>query len=210
MGGVSRGERVVAAFAERWPACFSRERPVLPLKVGIDGDILAAGGFDEAAVRRGLAWYVNRSPYLRAVFKGECRIGLDGSVAGQITKAGREYAAERMTRRAAEMAAKKTAKKAAKVLGVSHTTVQNDAGNKVAEGGNKLATRAEKEAEVKAAEAAANAEQCPAFAVTEVAVNPEQCSTSAPSQKATQPKRLSLRDLKAAAVARRAGSPGAA
>jgi sRNA-binding protein len=207
MGGVSRGERVVAAFAERWPACFSRERPVLPLKVGIDGDILAAGGFDEAAVRRGLAWYVNRSPYLRAVFKGECRIGLDGSVAGQITEAEREYAAERMKRRTAEMAAKKTAK-AAKVL--TDTTVQNDAGNKVAEGSNKLATRAEKEAEVKAAEAAANAEQCPAFAVTEVAVNPEQCSTSAPSQKATQPKRLSLRDLKAAAVARRAGSPGAA
>jgi sRNA-binding protein len=160
---VNRSARVVAAFGERWPLCFPHERPFVPLKVGIHADIIAAGGFTEADVKRGLAWYVHRSRYISAVIKGGGRIDLDGNIVGQITEAEREHAAQLLAARSA--------------------------------GFKKIDTHAEKEAEVKAAE---------------VAVNAEQCSASATAQKAAQPKRLSLRDLKAAAIARRAGSLGAA
>jgi sRNA-binding protein len=156
---VNRSARVVAAFGERWPLCFPHERPFVPLKVGIHADIIAAGGFTEADVKRGLAWYVHRSRYISAVIKGGGRIDLDGNIVGQITEAEREHAAQLLAARSA--------------------------------GFKKIDTHAEKEAQAKAAE---------------VAVNAEQCSASATAQ----PKRLSLRDLKAAAIARRAGSLGAA
>jgi ProP effector len=157
---VSRGERVVAAFAERWPLCFSHERPFVPLKVGIHADIIAAGGFDEADVRRGLAWYVHRSRYISAVIKGGDRIDLDGNVVGRITEAEREDAAERMAARKAAMAARAAAKPAARAASPSNPG--------------------------------------PAAKAAEAPV------------KAPGPKRLSLADLRAAAIARRAGSLGAA
>jgi ProP effector len=165
---VSRGERVVAAFAERWPLCFSHERPFVPLKVGIHADIIAAGGFDEADVRRGLAWYVHRSRYISAVIKGGDRIDLDGNVVGRITEAEREDAAERMAARKAAMAARAAAKPAARAASPSN----------------------------------------PGPAAKPVVKEPAKAAEA--PVKAPGPKRLSLADLRAAAIARRAGSLGAA
>ncbi len=72
------------ALATLYPVCFDGENP-RPLKLGIHRDLMAAG-FEKAAVKRALA------RYRKALRAGECRIDLQGQLAGAVTAAEAETA----------------------------------------------------------------------------------------------------------------------
>jgi hypothetical protein len=62
-----------------------------PLKIGIHRDIIALG-LAEQAVADLMTWWVNQHRYRRATVAGACRHGLDGAVAGKVTKQDAKYA----------------------------------------------------------------------------------------------------------------------
>ena len=76
----------ITMLAIRWPLAFwvleTRRRP---LKVGIHLDVMAAGGFEEAALRDALRAYTINAAYRRNLIAKAERVALDGSVAGWVT-----------------------------------------------------------------------------------------------------------------------------
>ena len=76
----------ITMLAIRWPLAFwvleTRRRP---LKVGIHLDVMAAGGFEEAAPRDALRAYTINAAYRRNLIAKAERVALDSSVAGWVT-----------------------------------------------------------------------------------------------------------------------------
>ena len=88
------------ALLNRWPNCFKGYiRPKLPLKVGIDKDILAADPeLNPEIVKIVLRTYVNHLSYLEAMIEGATRVDLDGNPAGVVTKSQAELSARKLKR----------------------------------------------------------------------------------------------------------------
>lgn len=77
---------------KRYPSVFGRE--ALPLKVGIDADIIADSGLPEAEVKLALAYHVMARSYLKACTRpGAMRHDLSGAPVAPVTKEEAAYAA---------------------------------------------------------------------------------------------------------------------
>jgi ProP effector len=89
-------------LAKRFPQCFKAfGQPKLPLKIGIDRDIIAAA--PELRYRNilyAIADYTSGSSYLRTLIEGAARIDLNGDAAGIVTAAQEHYAQGRLAKRA--------------------------------------------------------------------------------------------------------------
>lgn len=99
----------LAPLFERFPACFDWADPK-PLKIGINGDLLASGalgeGCDAKALRRMLTRYCARRRYWRALKEGATRVDLHGRPAGAVSADDAENARERLAAWKARMKAK--------------------------------------------------------------------------------------------------------
>ncbi len=73
---------------ERFPACFKPPgQPRLPLKVGIDQDIInLAPDLSETDVKQAIKSYVAASEYYLASTEGGVRVDLEGNAAGVVTQ----------------------------------------------------------------------------------------------------------------------------
>ena len=103
---------IIAALAERFPACFSLDRYRKPLKVGIHDEVLAALP-DVPAKQVGLALmvYTSSSRYLLACTKeGRPRVGLTGEEVGHVTADEAENARQRLEQVTAAEAEKRLTK----------------------------------------------------------------------------------------------------
>src|SRR4051794_15381700 len=80
-------ERLLAGLQDRYPRAFPRPPTTpVPLKIGIDRDIAAAGLAPNAvALRTALVWWTKRPPYWRALRAGGNRVDLDGNPAGEVS-----------------------------------------------------------------------------------------------------------------------------
>lgn len=80
-------EQLLAVLQERYPRAFPRPPATpVPLKIGIDRDIVAAGLAPNAtALRTALVWWTKRPPYWRALRAGGNRVDLDGNPAGEVS-----------------------------------------------------------------------------------------------------------------------------
>ena len=89
------------AMLKRWPNCFSGYmRPKMPLKVGIDKDILAADPeLDTEIVKLVLRIYVTHETYREVMIEGAGRVDLDGNPAGVVTKSQAELSAMKLKRK---------------------------------------------------------------------------------------------------------------
>jgi ProP effector len=89
------------ALLNRWPNCFKGyTRPKLPLKVGIDKDILAADPeLDTEIVKLVLRIYVSHENYREVMIEGAGRVDLDGNPAGVVTKSQAEWSAMKLKRK---------------------------------------------------------------------------------------------------------------
>lgn len=178
----AEAEAAIAALAGRFPQTFAAEgwQPHRPLKVGIAGDLLAAG-VPEGEVRQALRHYVRRRRYLEACTAGAARVDLAGEPCGAVTQDQAAWAAEKV----AEIDARRTRKAVASRLAWQAREAERQAAGKPA---GKPAR--------KAAERAATA---PAPSTPVAAETPPRASCEAP-------RRASLADLRAAARARAAAT----
>jgi ProP effector len=90
------------ALLKRWPGCFrGYMRPKLPLKIGIDKDIMtAAPEFDVEIIKIVLRIYAGHPSYLDAMIEGAMRIDLNGNDTEAVTAEQAKFAAMRLgTRR---------------------------------------------------------------------------------------------------------------
>ena len=82
-----RAIQMQETLAERFPACFKVSGPRLPLRVGIDKDVIsAAPDLNEGDVRWGIKVYVREPAYLQMMIAGAVRVDLDGHPAGVVTE----------------------------------------------------------------------------------------------------------------------------
>jgi ProP effector len=95
----SRGAHALALLRALFPSAF-RDPPV-PLKVGIDRDILerTAGDFTADEIKAALRLWTRRRPYRRVIAAGGPRYGLDGSIAGEVTAGEQKAARAGLTRK---------------------------------------------------------------------------------------------------------------
>jgi len=89
-------KEIIAYLAEKFPACFSIEGAVKPLKVGIFQE-LAEKLTDDATVsktrlRQALRHYTSSWRYLKAVKLGAFRVDIDGEQAAEIDQEQADYA----------------------------------------------------------------------------------------------------------------------
>jgi ProP effector len=102
-------------LAERYPACFTRDRDRLrPLAIGIQQKLRAELAEDPDwkdtpgwQVRQALAIYTRSPAYLSAIVEGRPRINLDGSTAGEVTEQERAHARTRLDEIMAKRAARR-------------------------------------------------------------------------------------------------------
>jgi ProP effector len=89
------------ALLNRWPNCFKGYiRPKLPLKVGIDKDILAADPeLNPEIVKIVLGIYADHLSYHEAMIEGAARVDLNGNPAGVVTDNEARWAANRLNRK---------------------------------------------------------------------------------------------------------------
>jgi hypothetical protein len=82
-----RALEMKATLAERFPACFRPQgQPRLPLKVGIDHDIInLAPDLSETDVKQAIKSYVAAPDYYMVAIEGAVRVDLDGEPAGVVT-----------------------------------------------------------------------------------------------------------------------------
>jgi ProP effector len=90
-GKVEMERRALAmqvALAERFPACFKLPgQPRLPLKVGIDQDIInIATDLSETNVKQAIKRYAAAGEYYLASIEGAVRVDLGGEPAGVVTQ----------------------------------------------------------------------------------------------------------------------------
>jgi ProP effector len=104
MAGRARSAGITAtrrALLNRWPNCFKGYmRPKLPLKVGIDKDILAADPeLNPEMVKIVLRIYGDHLSYHEAMIEGAARVDLNGNPAGVVTDNEARWAANRLNRK---------------------------------------------------------------------------------------------------------------
>jgi sRNA-binding protein len=93
---LARANRGIALLAEHFPAVFVLEgwQPHMPLKIGINEDIAAAGIMPAEDIGPTLRLYVRRLMYQRALAAGSSRYDLNGKPCGEVTA---EHAAGAVT-----------------------------------------------------------------------------------------------------------------
>ena len=109
-----RAAAIIERFAKLWPQAFViYERRRVPLKVGIDADLIAAcapaidkGLISAIDIKTALGSYTSATGYLFACkVTGAARVGLDGKVAGVVTEGQAANAQHILERRRARKAA---------------------------------------------------------------------------------------------------------
>ena len=106
---------ILTFLAECFPQTFVFEnyRRHLPLKIGIDRDIMdRCPAISRRERNVTLRFYASRVAYLQSLVEGAARVDLDGNVCGEVSSAEAAFAAARL---AAEREAKRAAKKTAAV-----------------------------------------------------------------------------------------------
>ncbi len=82
-----RAMKMQETLAERFPDCFQVSGPRLPLKVGVDWDVInAAPDLNEGEIKWAINLYVRDPAYLQAMVEGVDRVDLDGSPSGTVTR----------------------------------------------------------------------------------------------------------------------------
>jgi ProP effector len=103
----------IQLLAERWPKAFrTYQARRVPLKLGIDADIVAAvdGAVTLPELRAAMRSYVNNLGYLLASKEGAIRVNLDGNAVGVVSAEEAKWAAVRLDGLRRHKAARKAAK----------------------------------------------------------------------------------------------------
>jgi len=80
-------------LAERFPACFKVSGPRLPLKIGVDRDVIsAAPDLNADDVRWAIRNYVSSATYSQAMVEGATRFDLNGASVGVVTASQAKWA----------------------------------------------------------------------------------------------------------------------
>lgn len=88
-----RAKVMLKEFRKRYPSVFGRD--TVPLKVGIDADIIADTGLPEYDVKRALSYHVTNRNYFKACTKrGAMRHDLSGVPVDPVTPTEAAYAAD--------------------------------------------------------------------------------------------------------------------
>lgn len=91
-------KEIIAYLSEKFPACFSVEGPVKPLKVGIFQDLSEKLADDEfvskTRLRQALRHYTSSWRYLKAVKVGKFRVDIDGNDVAEIDQEQADYASK--------------------------------------------------------------------------------------------------------------------
>ena len=92
---------IIKIFVDKFPlAFFPKNEPKKPLAICIHQQLFAADtGLGRKVIRIGLAAYVRRTSYLKAIVAGVSRVNLDGSNAGLVTESEVMYSAELLSKR---------------------------------------------------------------------------------------------------------------
>jgi ProP effector len=97
---------VIALLAEAHPQTFMRYGDCVPLKIGIDKDLIAAHP-DIRARDIGLAllFYTNTARYLRSLLRCRHRVDLDGNQCGDVSQPHFNFAVTEAVRREVNLSA---------------------------------------------------------------------------------------------------------
>jgi len=91
-------KEIIAYLAEKFPACFSLEGPVKPLKIGIFQDLAEKLVDDETVsktrLRQALRHYTSSWRYLKSVKVGSIRVDIDGKDDAEIDQVQADYASK--------------------------------------------------------------------------------------------------------------------
>ncbi|XQW86657.1 RNA chaperone ProQ [Thalassotalea piscium] len=91
-------KEIIAYLVEKFPACFSLEGPVKPLKVGIFQELAEQLKDDETVsktrLRQALRHYTSSWRYLKAIKLGAFRVDITGAEVAEIDQAQAEYASK--------------------------------------------------------------------------------------------------------------------
>lgn len=91
-------KEIIAYLAEKFPACFSIEGPVKPLKIGIFQDLAEKLVDDETVsktrLRQALRHYTSSWRYLKSVKVGSNRVDIDGKDVAEIDQVQADYASK--------------------------------------------------------------------------------------------------------------------
>jgi ProP effector len=100
----------ITALAERWPKAFhTYQVRRVPLKIGIDVDIIATCAITLFELRAAMRSYTGNIGYLLASKEGVARVDLDGNPAGVVTAKEARWAAMRLEGLRQHRAARKAA-----------------------------------------------------------------------------------------------------
>ncbi|WP_068545249.1 RNA chaperone ProQ [Thalassotalea crassostreae] len=105
-------KEIIAHLAEKFPACFTVEGKVKPLKVGIFQELATALEGDEKVsktqLRQALRHYTSSWRYLKSIKAGSHRVNLEGVDAELIDQEQADYAAKTLKESQDKFANKKT------------------------------------------------------------------------------------------------------
>ncbi|TLU68061.1 RNA chaperone ProQ [Thalassotalea litorea] len=106
-------KEIIQHLAEKFPACFTSQGTVKPLKVGIFQELAEALQEDEKVsktqLRQALRHYTSSWRYLKAIKKGSQRVNLQGEAVAEIDEAQAEFAANALKESQEKFANKKEA-----------------------------------------------------------------------------------------------------
>ena len=107
-------KEIIAALAEKFPACFSVDGQAKPLKVGIFQDIAETlteeDAISKTRLRQALRHYTSSWRYLKSVKQGAFRVDLAGEQVAEIDQEQAEYAAKTLKESQEKFGYKKNAK----------------------------------------------------------------------------------------------------
>jgi sRNA-binding protein len=199
---------LAATLAGHFPAVLVVDpwRPHRPLKVGIKADLVATGVMDEREIQSALRHYCRRRFYLQAVADGGERYDLDGNPTGEVSREDREWAANQVAaidvaKAKAKAKANAKAAKAAAKANAKATANANAEAALAAQSKTQAATLPRKAQFATVRRAAGKAVQGRKAAPVSGKAPPERTQVRLSS---AGDGRLSLADLRAAALARRA------
>lgn len=103
---------LIAQFQEQFPAAFpANPRAIRPLKIGIAHQLAERlPETDPKLVSLTLLVWTRRTFYLKALLTASMRVDLDGTAAGEVSDAQRDYAKTELKRIYATLKSKKTRK----------------------------------------------------------------------------------------------------
>jgi ProP effector len=124
-------KEIIIHLAEKFPACFSLEGAVKPLKIGIFQELATELAEDELVsktrLRQALRHYTSSWRYLKSIKAGSFRIDLTGKDAEEIDEAQAEYALKTLKESQEKFGNKKAKDKNAKKPYNSNTKVSDAA-----------------------------------------------------------------------------------